>query len=48
MVGWEGTQQGQMTQADQRDIPESVASCSVHKGEEEEESRGIYGVSKDI
>lgn len=33
---WEGTQLGQLTPADQRDIPDHMASCSAHKSGEEE------------
>lgn len=36
--GWEETQPGQVTQTDQRDIPDHMASCSGHKG------RGAFGV----
>ncbi|XP_064295936.1 dymeclin-like isoform X2 [Phalacrocorax carbo] len=33
---WEGTQPGQLTPADQRDIPYHMTSCSVNKAGEEE------------
>ena len=29
--GWEGTQPGQLTPTDQRDIPDHVVSCSAYK-----------------
>lgn len=44
MGGWEGTQQGQVTRADQKDSPDHVASCSVREGGKEEKSGGMYGV----
>jgi len=37
---WEGTQQGQLTQTGQRDIPYHMTSCSPYKAGEEE---GIGG-----
>lgn len=37
LEGWEETQLGQMTLADQRDIPDHMTSCLLYKGRKKEE-----------
>lgn len=44
MGGWEETQLGQVTQSDQRDIPDHARSCSVDKVDGRRVEGGIWGM----
>ena len=41
---WEGTQPGQLTPTDQRDIPYRMASCSAYKAGRRRRKGGTFGV----
>lgn len=44
MGGWEETQQGQVTQTDQRGIPDDMTSCSIYKMGARSGKGGTFGV----
>jgi len=44
---WEGTQLGQLTPADRRDIPHRMTSCSAYKSGEGEGTGGGEDVQSD-
>jgi len=45
---WEGTQSGQPTPTDQRDVPYHVTSCSAIKPEERRRNRPMFGVRASV